>query len=168
MTICCSHNSSPLESSRKTTTRSACGCVCDVAVLVDVCAVVVFVVVVVVVVMVRAVVVLCVFCGCYVSIVMCPLLCVQCECIAIDRTNFVVFHPLTSFEVKTRTIFQFFRNFKIITRTYPTRVRRAQKNHSWISKHIQSTATTCIIMIIITPSSLVARSTSVASTTRNR
>ena len=77
--------------------------VCDVAVHVDVCAVVV------VVVMVSAVVVLCVFCGCYVSLVMCPVSHVQCEYLAIDRTNFVVFHPLISFEVKTRTIFQFCR-----------------------------------------------------------
>ena len=33
-------------------------------------------------------------------------------------TNFVLFHPLTSFEVKTRTIFEIFWNQKIITRNY--------------------------------------------------
>ena len=87
--------------------------VCDVTVVVvvavDVCAVVVLVVVVVVV-MVGAVVVLCLFDGCLVSIVMfmCPLFCVQCGCLAIDHTSFEFFHPLTSFEVKTRTIFQLF------------------------------------------------------------
>ena len=84
---CCSHNPLHTRVFKKKTTRSACGCI------------------VVVVVMVSAVVVLCVFCGCYVSIVMCPLLFVQCECLAVDHTRFVVFHPLTSFEVKTRTIF---------------------------------------------------------------
>ena len=84
---------------------------CDVTVVVVVVvAVVVVNVVVIVVVMVSAVVVLCLFDGCPVSIVMCPLLCVQCGCLAIDYTSFVVFHPLTSFEVKTRTIFQFFGN----------------------------------------------------------
>ena len=44
-------------------------------------------------------------CVCSVAVVyigMCPLICVQCDCLAVDRTNFVVFHPLTSFEVKTR------------------------------------------------------------------
>ena len=60
---------------------------------VDVCAVAVTVLVVVVVVdMVTAVVVLCVFCGCCVSTAMCPLSCVQCECLALDHTNFVVVH----------------------------------------------------------------------------
>ena len=88
---CCSHNPSPLESSRKKQHEVRVD-VCGVAVDVDVCAVVVIVVVVVVVVMVSAVVTLCVFRDCCVSSVMCPLLCV---------------HPLTSFEVKTRTIFEF-------------------------------------------------------------
>ena len=77
---------------------SACGCAVAVTVLV----------VFVVVVMVSAVVVLSLFDGCPVCIVMCPLFSVQCGCLAIDHTSFVVFHPLTSFEVKTRTIFQFF------------------------------------------------------------
>ena len=69
---------------------------------VDVCAfaVTVLVVVVVVVVMVRAVVVLCVFCGCHVSIVMCPLLCVRCECLAVD-------HPLNLSEGKDVRFFHF-------------------------------------------------------------
>ena len=70
--------------------------VCDVTVHVGVfvccyCACVV----VVGVVIVSAMVVLCVFCGCCVSVVMCPSLCVQCDCLAIDRTNFVIFHLLT-------------------------------------------------------------------------
>ena len=53
---------------------------------VDVCAVSVTVLVVflVVVVMISAVVVLSVFFGCFVSTVMCPLLCVHCECLALD------------------------------------------------------------------------------------
>ena len=34
------------------------------------------------------------------------------RCLAIDHISFVVFHPLTSFEVKTRTIFEIFGNQK--------------------------------------------------------
>ena len=50
--------------------------------------------------MISAVDVLCVSCGCHVSIVVCT-----CECLALDHTDFVGLQPLTSVEVKTRTIF---------------------------------------------------------------
>ena len=53
------------------------------------------VVVVVLVVMVSVVVVLCVL----------WLLCVQCECLALDHINFVVSFPLTSLNVKTNANF---------------------------------------------------------------
>ena len=105
---CCSHTPSPLESAKKEKHEEHVD-VCVVAVNLGVCAVTVLVVVVVIVVMVSAVFVLCVFCGCHVSIVMGPLLCVQCDCLAIDRTNSVLFHLLTSLEVKRHTMFIFSR-----------------------------------------------------------
>ena len=89
--------------------------VCDVAVAVLVVVAVMVVimrckcVVVVVVDMVSAVVVLCVcFCGCHVSIVMCPLLCVQCDCPALDHSSFVLFHPLFRWRSRDMQIFEFF------------------------------------------------------------
>ena len=56
---------------------------------------------------------------CHVSIVMCPLLRVQCGCLAVDHTNFVVFHPLTSFE--TPCIQRFLRFFGLRTKN-PQRI----------------------------------------------
>ena len=50
---------------------------------------------------VSSVIVLSVFGSCCVSIVVCT-----CECFALDHNVFCVFHPLTTVEVKTRTIFE--------------------------------------------------------------
>ena len=114
---------------------------------VDVCAVAVTVLVVVVVVvdMVSAVVVLCVWD--FVA-VMCPLQCVQCDCLAIDRTNFVVFHLLTSFEVEIHV------RFLILSQNYvkfsDEGTAGPKKNLSWKLKDIQSGATPCISRILCT------------------
>ena len=44
-----------------------------------------------------------------VLVVMVSAVIVLCECFALNHISFVVFHPLTTFEVKTRTIFEIFK-----------------------------------------------------------
>ena len=70
-----------------------------------VCAVTVLVLVVFVVVMVSAVIVLCV---CFVAVV-CPLWCAHVNVSLLISPVLWFFHPMTTFEVKTRTIFELFK-----------------------------------------------------------
>ena len=71
------------------------------------------------------------------------------ECLVIHHVIFRGFHPLTTVDVQRRTIFYFIFNLIIILRNYLPRVRRVTKNLSWISKNIQSGATTCKLLLAL-------------------
>ena len=136
---CCSHNPSPLESSKKKKHE----------VHVDVCAVAVTVLVVVVVVvdMVSAVVVLCVICGCHVSIVMSSMW-LSCHW----SHQFCGFSSIDLIRSRDTYVFWYCHR---ITWNFPTRVPRVQKkkNLSWKSKDIQSGATPWISTTLCTKAS---------------
>ena len=61
----------------------------------------------------------CVFCGCYVSLVMCPLFRVQCGCLAIDHTSFCGFSSIDVVRSQDTYDFSIFLKLKKITRNYP-------------------------------------------------
>ena len=61
----------------------------------------------------------CVFCGCYVSLVMCPLFRVQCGCLAIDHTSFCGFSSIDVVRSQDTYDFSIFLKLKKTTRNYP-------------------------------------------------